>query len=446
MAQTMAVEINEQKRWQHVSKLLSRPGPFAAETFVPDTADDAKKRDFIRNECRILVIGAGGLGCELLKDLTLVGFRHIDVIDMDTIDVSNLNRQFLFRPSDVGKPKALVAADFINRRVAGANVVGHYCKIQDKDDDFYRQFKLVVCGLDSIEARRWINTKLVTLVKGSGDDIDPDTVIPLVDGGTEGFKGHVKVVLPRITACLECSLEMYPPQVRYPVCTIAHTPRIPEHCIEYANLIAWPRDKPFGVDEKGEVVSIDCDISDHVKWLYETAQKRAAEYNIHGVTYRLTLGVIKNIIPAIASTNAIIAAGCANEAFKIATDVSNVLNNWMMFNGVTGLYTHTFEFEKQDNCLVCSGLASVEIEVPHDITLEGFIELLAKTAKYQFRSPSIRNAKRLLWIPSPEMLRKQTEENLPKQLSTLIAEGDSLYVTDPALESRPIAFEIKFKN
>jgi ubiquitin-activating enzyme E1 C len=197
-------------------------------------------------------------------------------------------------------------------------VHSHFCKIQSKDDDFYRQFKLVVLGLDSIEARRWINMKLNQLVIGTGDDIDPDTIIPIVDGGTEGFKGHVRVVLPRITACLECSLEMYPPQVRYPVCTIANTPRIPEHCIEYASLIAWSRDKPFVDAGTGEPVKIDMDQPEHVKWLFETAEKRAAQFNIKGVTYRLTMGVIKNIIPAIASTNAIIAG-----VFLAAIPLSN---------------------------------------------------------------------------------------------------------------------------
>ena len=57
------------------------------------------------------VVGSGGIGCELLKNLSLTGYSNVEVIDLDTIDVSNLNRQFLFRPWHVGKPKCVVACE-----------------------------------------------------------------------------------------------------------------------------------------------------------------------------------------------------------------------------------------------------------------------------------------------------------------------------------------------
>lgn len=104
----------------------------------------------------------------------------------DTIDISNLNRQFLFRQADIGKPKAEVAAAFVQKRVKGVNITPYVGKIQDKDEDYYMQFNIVICGLDSIEARRWINSTLISMV----DEDDPSSLKPLVDGGTEGTYLH----------------------------------------------------------------------------------------------------------------------------------------------------------------------------------------------------------------------------------------------------------------
>uniref|UniRef100_A0A914XMC3 NEDD8-activating enzyme E1 catalytic subunit n=1 Tax=Plectus sambesii TaxID=2011161 RepID=A0A914XMC3_9BILA len=162
MANTASVDWPE--RWAHISKLLERGSKMAHPDFEPGP-DNLKGV----NQCKILVVGAGGLGCELLKDLALSGFQNIHVIDMDTIDLSNLNRQFLFRLKDVGSFKAEVAARIVSQRVPGCNVVAHNCKIQDKNDDFYRSFNLIVCGLDSIVARRWLNGMIVSYLTTSPD-------------------------------------------------------------------------------------------------------------------------------------------------------------------------------------------------------------------------------------------------------------------------------------
>jgi ubiquitin-activating enzyme E1 C len=138
-----------------------------------------------------------------------------------------------------------------------------------------------------------------------------------------------------------------PKQVTFPMCTIAETPRLPEHCIQYAYVVMWEQ-------EFGKEKVVDKDSLEDMTWIFKKAEERAQKYGISGVTYNLTMGVVKNIIPAIASTNAIIAAACVTEAIKILSGCNLVLDNYMQYMGQTGVNTHTYVSERTSDCMVCS--------------------------------------------------------------------------------------------
>src|SRR5258708_4827859 len=147
-------------------------------------------------------------------------------------------------------------------------------------------------------------------------------------------------------------------------------------------------------------LKLDTDDPDHITWLYEVASARAKEFKIEGVTWSSTQGVVKNIIPAIASTNAIIAgeidspfflsysrfthgplflilASCCTEALKIATTSAPYLDNYFMLIGTEGVYSYTFQHEKRPDCPVCGG-ASKLASIPKDFTVEQLIEWLTE--------------------------------------------------------------------
>ena len=298
-----------------------------------------------------------------------------------------------------------------------------------QDDDYYMQFNAVICGLDSIEARRWINSKLVDLV----DMENPDSLKPLIDGGTEGFKGQARVIFPTMTSCIECQLDMHAPRAAVPLCTLATIPRQPQHCIEWAHIIKW--------EEERKDIELDTDEPEHITWLYQKALSRAEEFGIQGVTYSMTQGVVKNIIPAIASTNAIIAASCCNEAFKLLTNSAPPLgmpgtNNYMQYTGDAGVYTFTFEHQKKDDCPTCGNLPK-DITVDPEQTLQELVESFAARPESQLKQPSLSTNDKSLYYSSPASLEEQTRPNLKRKLKELLNDGDEMAVADPAF---PISF------
>lgn len=257
---------------------------------------------------------------------------------------------------------------------------------------------------------------------------------------SSGFKGQSRVIFPTVTSCIECQLDMFAPRAAVPLCTLATIPRQPEHCIEWAHVIAWDNEKPFP--------NLDKDDPEHITWLYQKALTRAQEFNIPGVTYSLTQGVVKNIIPAIASTNAIIAASCCNEALKIATACAPAMGmeeNYMMYSGNDSIYTYTFKHEKKDDCPVCGTLAR-SLDVNPKWSLQELIDNLAERPEAQLKKPSIRAQGKSLYMQSPPGLEKQTRPNLTKTLIELgLEDGWEISVTDPAFVAN-FRFILRFKT
>lgn len=258
-----------------------------------------------------------------------------------------------------------------------------------------------------------------------------------------GFKGQSRVIIPGFTSCVECQLDMFAPRAAVPLCTLATIPRQPEHCIEWANLIAWEEEKPFA--------ELDNDDPEHITWLYEKALTRAEEFNIPGVTYSLTQGVVKNIIPAIASTNAIIAASCCNEALKIVSGCGAYLSNYMMYSGNEGIYTYTFNHEKKLNCMVCKIPLTLYVDVEWTLQdlINHLVELerpdLAERPDNKFENPSLRTAEKTLYMPSIE----KTRENLTKPLRELLGLRNADYnwhLSATEKNKKPMSFLLRFKR
>jgi len=178
------------------------------------------------------VVGAGAIGCELLKNFALLGLGcdetnggSVTVTDMDMIEKSNLNRQFLFRTGDINKHKAVTAVAAVQAMNPQAKYKAMELRVGAEseniyNDSFFEPLNGVANALDNVEARTYMDRRCVYYNK------------PLLESGTLGTKGNTQVVIPKVTESYSSSQD--PPEKSIPICTLKNFPNAIEHTLQWA--------------------------------------------------------------------------------------------------------------------------------------------------------------------------------------------------------------------
>lgn len=166
----------------------------------------SREQNRLKN-AKVAITGAGGLGCPTATYLTLAGVGEIHIIDMDKVDLTNLNRQFLYTPQDVGKVKAEIAAKRLSEVNPNTKVLGINEKITyDNAFRLLKGYDAVVDGTDNFPVRYAVNDACA--VNG----------IPLFHGAVLMYEGRAMSIIPKETACFRCAFPEPPPPGMVPTC------------------------------------------------------------------------------------------------------------------------------------------------------------------------------------------------------------------------------------
>jgi len=182
---------------------------YARQIMLPDLGLEGQAR---LRASRVVVAGVGGLGCAAATYLACAGVGHIVLVDHETVELSNLNRQSLHWESDVGTKKVTSAAEKLRSLNPSVEVVVLDARITaDNARDLIRGANAVIDGMDNYEARSAVNRAAV--LEG----------VPFVHGGVWGFNGQVTTIVPGESPCFAC---VYPekPEEHSPVPVLGVTP------------------------------------------------------------------------------------------------------------------------------------------------------------------------------------------------------------------------------
>ncbi|MFW9784983.1 MAG: ThiF family adenylyltransferase [Candidatus Heimdallarchaeota archaeon] len=284
---------------------------------------------------RILIAGVGGLGCEIAKNLAMLGVGHLDLVDLDIIEHSNLNRQILFTGVKIGAPKAIAAAKKLTEINPNIIVKGYHTSLERLDPLVYQMADVIIGGLDSMNARLNLNAQCIRFRK------------PLVDGGVSGYHGHIYTIFPYQNACYECNPLPIGESDEMAACTVVGIPRKRIHCV-------FKGDMAF--KEKFDRDPNPKDLNE-IKFIQKVANELVIKHDfLPEFTEDDIVKILDRHDPGIITINAVISALQSHEAVKILhwnkghKGLGEPIKNYVIFNAMTMKFYH---IEKPRN-LECS--------------------------------------------------------------------------------------------
>ncbi|MGQ9719761.1 MAG: ThiF family adenylyltransferase [Candidatus Jordarchaeum sp.] len=276
-----------------------------------------------------LIAGVGALGCESAKNLALMGLKKLIIIDNDVVELSNLSRQMLFRDQDIGSPKVEAAERVLKEMSPGIEIEKYYDSIENVPIERYQEADVFLSSLDNFEGRRYLNSIAVSLNK------------PFIDAGTHSFFGHVRVIIPHLTPCYEC----YPPKEKQRVwCSLRR--REPSDLIDELEKYRIKGLTPQLIEElfsRGYKTELDLKYA-----------KLKDLISIPGITEDLVEKIQEKIapkLPAILTTNAIIAGIQSQEALKVLLGFPRTAEMYR-YNGLSGGLDY-LNRERRTDCWLC---------------------------------------------------------------------------------------------
>ncbi len=286
---------------------------------------------------RVLIAGVGGLGCEIAKNLTMLGVGHLDLVDLDVIEHSNLNRQVLFIDAKMGQPKAVAAAKMLKKINPNITIEGYSTSLERLDPAIYNAADVIIGGLDSMNARLNLNAQAVRFKK------------PLIDGGVSGYHGHFYTIFPYENACYECNPLPVAEDDEMAACTVVGIPRKRVHCVFKGNM---------AFQEKYKKDPDPSSVKD-IEFIQKIANELSEKHEFPPLFTRADIvKIIDRHDPGIITINAIISAIQSHETIKILhwlrgnNALGDPVRTYTVFNAMTMKF-YSIEKKRRQDCTQC---------------------------------------------------------------------------------------------